>query len=361
MRGTIVTVLLLCAVAWAEEPALERQEEGSGRLGVVPFALPAYQPETSWLLGGAAALVYQPPEHSGRRESQVLLAGAASLRKQFSIILSSDVYALDDRLHLGGTLSAAKFPDRFFGVGSETRAEAEEPYTPTYYELEFSPKWRVLPSLYVGPSGRLQVAEIDGRVQGGQLDQGGVTGARGGTTVQLGVSALWDTRDSTLYPRSGALIRVQARMALPAWGSTTEFNVVRIDGRSYWTMPYAQHVVALHALVELRSGEPPFYDTGKLGSSEMMRGYFEGRFRDRQHLALQAEYRSPLFWRVGGVVFASVGNVGRSLDGAMLSNLKPAAGAGLRLAPMADVPVNLRLDVAYGSELSFYLNLGEAF
>ncbi|WP_224242514.1 BamA/TamA family outer membrane protein [Hyalangium gracile] len=360
MRGTLVTLLLLCATAGAQEPPLT-VEASEGSLSVVPFALPAYQPETSWLLGGAAALVYQPPESSGRRESQLLLAGAASLRKQFSLILSSDVYALEDRLHLGGTLSAARFPDLFFGMGGATSASAEEPYTPTYHEVELSPKWRVLPSLYVGPSGRLYVAEIDNPAPGGMLDQGDVPGARGGTTVQLGVSALWDTRDSTLYPRSGALVRAQARMALPALGSTAAYNLLRIDGRGYLTMPYAPHVLAVHALIELRGGEPLFYDTGKLGSAEMMRGYYEGRFRDRQHLALQAEYRAPLFWRVGGVVFGSVGNVGRSLDEELLSDLKPGAGVGLRVAPVADVPVNIRLDVAYGSQLSFYLNVGEAF
>lgn len=360
MNRSIVVLLLWCVTAGAEEPAAA-DARVDGALDVVPFALPAYQPETSWLLGGAAALVYQPPKDSGRRESQLLLAGAASLRKQFTLSLSSDVYAWEDRLHLGGTLSAARFPDQFFGVGSDTRASEKEPYSPTYYELELSPKWRVLPALYVGPSGRLQIARVARQLPGGLLDRGEVTGERGGTTVQLGVSAFWDTRDSTLYPRSGALIRAQARMARRALGSTTEFNLLRIDGRSYWTMPYAQHVLALQALLELRGGEPPFYDTGKLGSGEMMRGYYEGRFRDRQHLALQAEYRTPLFWRVGSVVFASVGNVGRNLDSAMLSGLKPAAGAGLRLAPMKDVPVNLRLDVAYGSDLFFYLNLGEAF
>jgi Omp85 superfamily domain len=360
MRVSIVTLLLLCATARAEEPTPEVGEV-DGKLDVVPFALPAYQPETSWLLGGAAALVYQPPEHSGRRESQLLLAGAASLRKQFSIILSSDVYALEDRMHLGGTLSAARFPDVFFGMGNATSASAKEPYTPTYYEFELSPKWRVLPALYVGPSGRIQVARIAGQPPGGLLDRGEVPGEHGGTTVQLGASVLWDTRDSTLYPRSGALVRAQVRVALPALGSDAAFDLVRLDGRGYLTMPYAPHVVAVHALIELRGGEPPFYDTGKLGSSEMMRGYFEGRFRDRQHLALQAEYRSPLFWRVGGVAFASVGSVGRRLDAEMLSALKPAAGVGLRVAPVADVPVNIRLDVAYGSDLSFYLNVGEAF
>ncbi len=360
MRAMFVALLLGGAVAWAGGPAPEAEQEDGG-FQVVPFALPAYQPETSWLLGGAAALVYQPPSGSGRRESQVLLAGAASLRKQFSLLLSADAYLLEDRLHLGGTLSAARFPDFFFGMGNATSLSAKEPYTPAYYEIELSPKWRILPALYVGPSGRLHIARLSSVSPGGLLDRGEVPGARGGTTVQLGASVNWDTRDSTLYPRAGALIRAQWRVAWPALGSDSAFHFLRVDSRGYWTVPSTRHVLALHALLELRSGEPPFYDTGKLGSGEMMRGYFEGRFRDRQHVALQAEYRVPLFWRLGGVVFASAGTVGSELDAAMLRTLKPGAGAGLRVAPLADVPLNIRLDVAYGSELSFYLNVGEAF
>jgi hypothetical protein len=44
-----------------------------------------------------------------------------------------------------------------------------------------------------------------------------------------------------------------------------------------------------------------------------------------------------------------------------VSGVRFAGGGGLRLAPFADVPINIRLDVAYGNEPSFYLHVGEAF
>jgi hypothetical protein len=336
----------------AEAPvqsADSRTEEEAG-WSVVPFVLPAYQPETSWLLGGAAVLVHQPDRRSGQRESQLLLAGAASTRKQFSGLLQPDVYLLEDRLQLGGTLSAAKFPDEFFGVGSDTAASASEPYTPLLYELEFSPGLRV------------QQVELPEVAPGGQLDSAQVAGARGGRTVQLGLSGFWDTRDNTLYPTQGVLVRLSLRSARPELGSDFRFDVLRLDARQYVSLPWSsRHLLAVQGLVELRRGEPPFYDLGRLGGGEMMRGYYEGRYRDRQLAALQAEYRAWLFWRVGGVLFASAGTVARSVSALRLDRIRPAVGAGLRVAPLADVPVNFRLDVAYGSTLSFYLNVGEAF
>ncbi|MCP3136827.1 BamA/TamA family outer membrane protein [Pyxidicoccus xibeiensis] len=336
------------------------QEEADGQFSLVPFALPAYQPETSFLLGGAASLVYQPPKDSGRRESQVLLAGAASIKGQFTVLLQPDVYFLDDRLNLTATASAAKFPDRFFGTGASTRMEDEETYTPVYFEVELSPKWRVAPRLYVGPTLRGQHARISEMAEEGALRS--VTGAAGGTTLQLGLTALYDSRDNTLNPLTGLLARLNLRSAREDWGSDYAFDVLRLDARRYFTLPWAQrHVLALQGLVELRRGEPPFYDTGRLGGMELSRGHLEGRFRERQHLGAQVEYRAPLFWRLGGVAFASAATVARSLEDVEADAIKPAAGLGLRFAPLADVPVNLRLDVAYGSELSFYLNVGEAF
>ncbi|MFP2924320.1 BamA/TamA family outer membrane protein [Pyxidicoccus sp. 3LG] len=352
--------LLFVTSARAQEADLPASQDAEGRFSIVPFALPAYQPETSFLLGGAASLVYQPTSGSGRRESQVLMAGAASIKGQFTLMLQPDVYFLDDRLNLTATASAAKFPDRFFGTGAYTRMEDEETYTPVYFEVELSPKWRVAPRLYVGPTVRGQHARISDVADGGAIHS--VTGAAGGTTLQLGLTALYDSRDNTLNPLTGFLARLNLRRASEDWGSDYTFDLLRLDARRYFMLPWAErHVFAIQGLVELRRGEPPFYDTGRLGGMEMSRGHLEGRFRERQHLAAQVEYRAPLFWRFGGVAFASAATVARSLDEIEAEAIKPAGGVGLRFAPLTDVPVNLRLDVAYGSELSFYLNLGEAF
>lgn len=333
-------------------------DEGSWQL--VPAVLPAYQPETSFLLGGAAVLARQYPEGSGYRESQLLLAGAVTARKQYSVLLQPDVYLWRDRVHLGATLSLARFPDLFFGIG-ETRRADQEWYTPIYYELELSPKLRLLPGAYLGPSFRVLQTEMVRTEAGGLLASGAIPGARGGASVELGLSLLWDTRDRTLYPRSGSLLRARLASARGEWGSDFDYDVSRLDARRYFSLPWSGHVAALQALAELRAGTPPFYGMGRLGGAEMLRGYYEGRYRDRQYLAAQAEYRAPLVWRLGAVLFVAAGTVAPALDQLDLARLKLAAGGGLRWAPLADVPVNVRLDVAYGEDLNFYFGIGEAF
>lgn len=333
-----------------------RQE---GKLSVVPFAMPGYQPETGFLLGAAGVLVHQPAAGSGRKESQLVLAGAASVRGQFSAALQPEWYLAGDDVQLTGMLGYSLFPDLFYGMGAATRAADEERYTPTYLELAATPAYRVARALYLGPTVRLQRATIGELAAGGRLAPGTITGSRGGTIVQLGATGSFDTRDSTLYPRSGALVRLQLLRSEPELGSDFTFSLARLDARGYVT-PWGRAVLAAQVLVELRDGEPPFYDTGRLGGEVAMRGYFAGRYRDRQLATAQLEVRTPLFWRLGAVAFASAGDVAR--DPADLGrSVKAAGGVGLRLAPVPDVPVNVRLDLAYGDDAAFYLGVGEAF
>lgn len=177
--------------------------------------------------------------------------------------------------------------------------------------------------------------------------------------MELGLSLLWDRRDRTLYPRAGGLLRARLVSARSPWGSDYGYELLRLDARGYIGLPWPGHIVALQALTELRAGTPPFYGTGRLGGAEMLRGHFEGRYRERQYLAAQAEYRAPLVWRLGAVAFVAAGTVVPALDELELARLK--AAAGLRLAPLAEVPVNIRFDIAYGDDLNFYFGIGEAF
>jgi outer membrane protein assembly factor BamA len=243
----------------------------------------------------------------------------------------------------------------------ETRQEDQESFTPIYYELEVSPKLLLLPGVYLGPSFRVLETEIVRIEAGGALASGAIPGSRGGSSVELGMSLLWDTRDRTLYPRAGGLLRARLASARRAWGSDFDYDVLRLDARRYFSLPWPGHIAALQALAELRAGIPPFYGTGRLGGAEMLRGYYEGRYRERQYLAAQSEYRAPLVWRLGAVLFVAAGSVAPTLDGLAVVPLKVAAGAGLRLAPLADVPVNVRLDVAFGDDVNFYFGIGEAF
>jgi hypothetical protein len=330
-----------------------------GDLKLLPILTPAYRPETSWLLGGAVVLIRPSGSELGGRDSQLQMLGAATELGQYVLAVRPSWYLKADAVHLAGNLEVSRFPDYFYGIGNGAPPSAKEPYTPVYLLADLAPLFRMAPGLYLGPTLRVQNATMRWVTPGGQLASGAVAGSAGGTTVQLGASAEWDTRDSTLYPRAGELLRVDLRRADPGLGSDFEFGLLRLDARSYHGIG-ASGVLALQAVLELRSGDPPFYDTGKLGGGELMRGWYAGRYRDRQLWSAQAEYRLPLVWRLGAVAFGAAGAVAR--DGRDLADaVRLAGGGGLRIAPLARVPINLRLDVAYGNATSVYFGLGEAF
>jgi hypothetical protein len=343
-----------------EEAARAAAAPAPGGLRLLPIVMPAYRPETRWLLGSAVVLVRQSEPGTGGRDSLLQVVGAATELGQYVVALRPSWYLQRDAVQLEGNLEVSRFPDEFYGIGNGAPPSAREPYTPVYLLADLGPLFRVAPGLYLGPSLRVQHASMRKVAPGGQLASGAVTGAEGGTTVQLGASAEWDSRDSTLYPRTGVLLRVDLRGAGPAVGSDFAFGLLRLDARRYLAIGPGGHVLALQAVLELRSGAPPFYDTGKLGGGEIMRGWYAGRYRDRQLWSAQAEYRLPLLWRLGAVAFGSAGAVAHDTS-RLADALRLAGGGGLRVAFSDRVPINLRLDVAYGSATSVYFGLGEAF
>ena len=93
-----------------------------------------------------------------------------------------------------------------------------------------------------------------------------------------------------------------------------------------------------------------------------MRGYPDGKFRDRHLLLAQAELRFPLFWRFKAVVFGGGGTVfGKVGESA---KIRPNAGAGLRIEFDRRQKLHIRIDYGIGegkANSGFYATLGEAF
>lgn len=94
-----------------------------------------------------------------------------------------------------------------------------------------------------------------------------------------------------------------------------------------------------------------------------MRGFVQDKYRDKHYAAFQTEYRFPMFWRIGGAVFGSVGDVSSKISNFNLSDLKKAGGIGLRVNIEKKQHINLRIDIAHNSdkETNLYINLLEAF
>jgi hypothetical protein len=99
----------------------------------------------------------------------------------------------------------------------------------------------------------------------------------------------------------------------------------------------------------------------------MMRGYYLGRFRDKNQLATQVEFRMlplPLGFskRIGAAAFAGTGTVFPDFSLASINKMVWSAGAGLRFLLFPKKDIYTRVDVAFTQEGSgFYLFIGEAF
>jgi hemolysin activation/secretion protein len=75
----------------------------------------------------------------------------------------------------------------------------------------------------------------------------------------------------------------------------------------------------------------PFFLYPFIGGSDTVRGMSHYRFRDRNALVLNAEYRRPLAGFLDMVAFADAGRVFTKSTNLGLQNLHPAVGGGLRV------------------------------
>jgi hypothetical protein len=98
------------------------------------------------------------------------------------------------------------------------------------------------------------------------------------------------------------------------------------------------------------------------GGQNLLRGYYDGRYRDKHAATLQAEYRRRLTGRWGIVAFAGAGGVAPNLNSFQLRNTRPSGGLGVRYLISKSEGINLRLDFGFGKGSSgVYFTGGEAF
>jgi hypothetical protein len=112
-------------------------------------------------------------------------------------------------------------------------------------------------------------------------------------------------------------------------------------------------------------GDVPYYNlpaTFQDISGWAGRGYSTNRFRGKQELYGEVEYRFDITPHgfFGGTVFATAQSFTEPDN--KFKVIRPAAGVGMRLKFNRNSDTNICLDFAYGADgLNFYINLGEFF
>jgi len=354
------------------EATTEVDEEGDSDGGIIALPVVLYGPETS-LLFGAAAMYYLPSADSDGRNRVSKLSAAVlyTLRNQFLVDFRPDIFFDDGNYHLYGKYRYAFFPDEFYGVGNDTQTSDEELYTTRTIRAHTGFERRVVENLYRGLIYEFERDTLLDITAGRQLSAGDIVGTAGGYVSGVGVTATFDSRNNTLSPTEGGYYNLTFAGYDPAIGSDYGFTRTSLDVRHFFSMTYlmpflpdamADHVLAVRGFFEVQTGEPAFQMMPILGGNRFLRGYYGGRFRDRNLLAGQLEYRLPLFWRFRAAVFGGAGQVSRNLDGLAMDEFHFSGGGGLRFLVDRDAGAAIRFDVGVAEDsMGFYFNVGEAF
>jgi hypothetical protein len=327
--------------------------------GIYPLPIVFYTPETG-VAGGAAAL-YLYRDSTSPRASAITADIIYTQKKQFIAEISGDQYFDEGRYRLVTDLFFQKYPNKFFGVGNNTSESNEETYTPQTFFFKVVLYRNFSSHINFGPMVRYENISMRETASGGILAKGLLSGSRGGIVSGIGVVANWDSRDNTFAAEYGSFYQVMALFYRSAFGSDYRYNDIQFDLRNFFRT-FSDHVFAVQGAGEFTDGDAPFQSYARFGGQNILRGYFDGRYRDKNAVALQAEYRIPVWWRIGVVGFAGIAQVADRVNSLALDRFWFAGGMGIRFAWNPEERINLRLDYGAGNNSSgVYITMLEAF
>ena len=236
-----------------------------------------------------------------------------------------------------------EFPQEdFFGLGMNSREEDRTDYLLESTEAGVDLRWRPLKLLTLGSG----VSYVHPTVDSGTdtrfpsieelFDAATLPGAAAEPEfVRSDASIAVDWRDNPLHPHTGGRYGIEFSdfrdQNLDAFG----FRRVAIDVQQYVPLPNRYRVIALRAAAiltdPLAGQQVPFYYQPTLGGSSELRGFREFRFRDRNSLALTAEYRWEASWLLDGALFVDAGKVAADRGDLTLRDLNVSYGVGFRV------------------------------
>ena len=359
----LVLILLSPSILLAQNATGSDSAQYKGNLFPSPSFI--YSPETDVVLGAFLFWQFKVPNAGPEtRSSNASLWVAGSFKKQFFLELRHNVFTNKEKYFLDGYFFSKFYSEIFYGIGPETEEGNALDVAYTSHELRQRVLRKIKPFMFLGPQYRFiittDVEFKDNDDQPVLLPE--LPGSEGSFESGLGVAYTWDKRNSILTPTRHFYIELSSIIYGEYLGGEHNFSELSFNARKYIDFKTkGKHVLAFEGLLNLTAGDVPFRELGKIGGSYINRGFLEGRYRDKNALQFQAEYRVNLIGRFGMTAFSGIGQVNDKFE-ETFSKLIYSGGLGLRYNINMKDPANIRLDFGFTQESQgFYIGFGEAF
>ncbi|QIR14912.1 BamA/TamA family outer membrane protein [Shewanella aestuarii] len=322
---------------------------------------PFYNPEMSFGIGVSIVGLYQiDPEDKVSQLSSLVINGLASVNGALGVGIENKTFFNEDNQRLYINANIYDVPDVYYGVGYEFNNEDLNRIEFNSQTFQVNPMFlqRLSAHSFVGAgfdftfarASDVDVASIDIDVDPLKED-----------SRNTGFNFLinYDTRDHVTNPQQGSISQLEVGIYRESFGGHHDFEVYNALHSAYYPI-LDDDTLAWQIRGRFSHGDVPWDHLSKIGGGNALRGYTTGRYRDKQMLLAQVEYRQHLTGRHGMVYWVGAGTIADSIDELTFDHLLPNVGVGYRLE--VKPKVNLRLDLAYGKgDSGFYFNVNEAF
>jgi len=322
------------------------------------------------ILAGEAA--FYTSEKNGTNISSLQTSVTGTANKQLILPLQSSVWTKGNKYNFVGDWRFLLFPEDTYGLGGYTTLA--DGYKLNYNYVRFYQyllrQWTK--DFFAGLGYQLDYHY--------NIEQLGVSGVvtdydKYGFSPQsvssgIALDILYDTRKNSINPEGGSTYANLILRQNVTWlGSNQNWSSLLLDTRKYFNLSgHSQNILALWSYDWFTlKGTPPYLDLPSTGwdtYDNTGRGYIQSRFRSRNMLDLEAEYRFAVSNNglVGGVVFANAESFSE-MNNNQFEKIWPAVGAGVRVKFNKFSKTNVAFDYAFGlnGNSGIFVNLGEVF
>lgn len=343
------------------EMSIDRSFEQKIDFSVVPTIY--YTPSTSVGLALAAVGLYRLDRQTRNiPPSRLSIYANVSITGHYRVGVTSENIFRENRNRLDCRVDVGALPTRFWGIGYDAAvSNVSTSYIANNYRIGLRYVHRFFKSLYVGSAASFDY--VDSRKVKPEMEH--LLDGRNPSIVATTLSLLaeYDSRDSKVSARRGIHLALRGDVRPEPLGNAHSTSYGASLTLDMFQPLWRDAVLAVDLYGEYNDGSTPWQLYPTLGGASRMRGYYEGRFLDRNAVMVQAEVRQRLWKQFGVVAWGGAANL--FSNSFVWKNTLPSYGLGVRfeLNPM----VVVRLDYGFGSRLSgglvhgLVFSLGEAF
>lgn len=320
---------------------------------------PHYSTDTKLGLGLVAAGLYRtnigdtimPP-------SNVSLFGDITTVGFYLLGIRGNHLFPNDRYRLDYTLYFFSFPSSYWGIGYDMGNDGSNCTQMKRWQAQIKSSFliQLSKSLYMGPMLTYDFVRVK-KVENPELLNGLPLRT---SSLGIGLSLVYDSRDVLTCPTKGYYVNISQSFRPQFIGNKQAFHTTDIRFCGYNKI-WEGGILAYEARGIFNFGETPWSMMATLGNSYSMRGYYEGRYRDKHKLDTQIELRQHVWRRNGIVLWVGAGTIFDKFNSIRMNRILPNFGIGYRWEFKKNV--NVRLDYGFGKngQKGFIFNINEAF